>query len=116
GTSRVGLRALMAVSKCDPGALDARTCGFRLAPRINAAGRLSRADAGLELLLTDDPERARAIADELDHANAERRHVEQRILFEAEGMVSEYADAPALVLAGDGWHPGVIGIVASRLA
>ena len=115
-TRRVGLRALMAVSKCDPGAVDARTCGFRLAPRINAAGRLSRADAGLELLLTDDPERAKAIAEELDAANAERRHVEQRILFEAEGLVAEYADAPALVLAGDGWHPGVIGIVASRLA
>src|SRR4051794_35671822 len=115
-TSRVGLRALMAVSKCDPSAVDARTCGFRLAPRINAAGRLSRADAGLELLLTDDAERARAIADELDHANAERRHVEQRILFEAEGLVASFGDAPALVLAGDGWHPGVIGIVASRLA
>src|SRR4051794_13810531 len=68
-TSRVGLRALMAISKCDPSAVDARTCGFRLAPRINAAGRLSRADAGLELLLTDDAERARAIAEELDHAN-----------------------------------------------
>jgi single-stranded-DNA-specific exonuclease len=114
GTSRVGLRALMAVAKADPGAVDARTCGFRLAPRINAAGRLSRADAGLELLLTDDPDRAKAIADELDQANSERRHVEQRILFEAEGMVDP--EAPALVLAGEGWHPGVIGIVASRLA
>jgi single-stranded-DNA-specific exonuclease len=53
-TRRPGLRALMAVSHCDPGAVDARSCGFRLAPRINAAGRLHRADAGLELLLTDD--------------------------------------------------------------
>jgi len=113
-TQRVGLRALMAVAKADPGAVDARTCGFRLAPRINAAGRLSRADAGLELLLTEDPDRAKAIAEELDQANSERRHVEQRILFEAEGMVDP--EAPALVLAGEGWHPGVIGIVASRLA
>jgi single-stranded-DNA-specific exonuclease len=116
GTRRVGLRALMAVAKCDPGAVDARSCGFRLAPRINAAGRLHRADAGLELMLTDDPERAKQIAEELDSANAERRHVEQRILFEAEGQVAQYPDAPAFVLAGEGWHPGVIGIVASRIA
>jgi single-stranded-DNA-specific exonuclease len=105
----------MAVSQCDPSSVDARSCGFRLAPRINAAGRLRRADAGLELMLTPDPERARQIAEELDAANVERRHVEQRILFEAEGMVAQYGDAPAYVLAGDGWHPGVIGIVASRL-
>ncbi|MFL5843982.1 MAG: single-stranded-DNA-specific exonuclease RecJ [Solirubrobacteraceae bacterium] len=116
GTRRVGLRALMGVAKCDPGAVDARSCGFRLAPRINAAGRLSRADAGLELMLTDDPERAKQIAEELDSANAERRHVEQRILFEAEGQVAQYPDAPAFVLAGEEWHPGVIGIVASRIA
>ena len=115
-TKRPGLRALMAVAHCDPGAVDARSCGFRLAPRINAAGRLHRADAGLELLLTDDDERAAAIADELDHANSERRHVEQRILFEAEGQVAQQGDAPAYVLAGDGWHPGVVGIVASRVA
>ena len=59
-TRRAGLRALMEVARCDPGSVDARSCGFRLAPRINAAGRLHRADAGLELLLTDDGERARA--------------------------------------------------------
>ncbi|MCW2990445.1 MAG: single-stranded-DNA-specific exonuclease RecJ [Solirubrobacterales bacterium] len=116
GTRRVGLRALMGVAKCDPGAVDARSCGFRLAPRINAAGRLHRADAGLELMLTDDPDRAKQIAEELDSANAERRHVEQRILFEAEGQVAQYPDAAAFVLAGEGWHPGVIGIVASRIA
>lgn len=116
GTRRVGLRALMAVAKCDPGAVDARSCGFRLAPRINAAGRLHRADAGLELLLTEDEDRARQIADELDHANSERRHVEQRILFEAEGLVAQTGEVSAYVLAGEGWHPGVIGIVASRIA
>ncbi len=116
GTRRVGLRALMAVAKCDPSAVDARSCGFRLAPRINAAGRLHRADAGLELLLTEDPARAGQIAEELDHANSERRHVETRILFEAEAQVAEAGDAAAYVLAGEGWHPGVIGIVASRIA
>jgi single-stranded-DNA-specific exonuclease len=111
-----GIRALLRVARVDPGAVDARAVGFRLAPRINAAGRLYRADAGLELLLTGDADRAAAIADELDHANAERRHTETRILFEAEAQVREAGAQPAYVLAADGWHPGVIGIVASRIA
>ena len=115
-STKPGIRALLRVAKVDPGALDARAIGFRLAPRINAAGRLYRADAGLELVLTDDPERAAAIADELDHANAERRLTETRILFEAEAQVRELGEQPAYVLAGEGWHPGVIGIVASRIA
>ena len=117
-TTRPGLRALMAVAKVDPGAIDAGTVGFRLAPRINAAGRLRRADAGLELLLCSDPVRARAIARELDELNAERRAVEQRILWEAEAQVAELeAQRPrmAYVLAGADWHPGVVGIVASRI-
>jgi single-stranded-DNA-specific exonuclease len=113
---RPGMRALLRVARVDPGALDARAIGFRLAPRINAAGRLYHADAGLELLLTDDAERAAAIADELDRVNAERRLVETRLLFEAEARVREAGDQPAYVLAADGWHPGVIGIVASRIA
>jgi single-stranded-DNA-specific exonuclease len=115
-TRSAGLRALMQVAKADPARIDARAIGFRLAPRLNAAGRLYRADAGVELLLTRDEDRARAIAEELDRANAERRHVEQRILFEAEGMAAEAGECSAYVLAGEGWHPGVIGIVASRIA
>lgn len=115
-TRKVGLRALMRVARVDPGRLDAKALGFRLAPRINAAGRLYRADAGLELVLTQDAERAEAIAQELDRANGERRHVETRILFEAEAQVREAGERPAYVLAGEGWHPGVIGIVASRIA
>ena len=115
-TRSAGLRALMKVAQADPARIDARAIGFRLAPRLNAAGRLYRADAGVELLLTHDDDRARAIAEELDRANAERRHVEQRILFEAEGMVGEMGERSAYVLAGEGWHPGVIGIVASRIA
>jgi single-stranded-DNA-specific exonuclease len=115
-TRRPGLRALMRVARVDPGALDARDIGFRLAPRINAAGRLHRADAGLELVLTEDADRAAAIAEELDAANAERRHVETRILFAAEAQVAELGEQPAYVLAGEDWHPGVIGIVASRIA
>ena len=106
----------MEVARVDPGALDAGAIGFRLAPRINAAGRLHRADAGLELLLTEDPARARAIAAELDAVNTERRDVETRMRFAAEALVAEQGPAPAYVLAAEGWHPGVIGIVAARIA
>ncbi|MGH2945389.1 MAG: single-stranded-DNA-specific exonuclease RecJ [Solirubrobacteraceae bacterium] len=116
GTRKPGLRALTEVARVDPGRVDAAAIGFRLGPRINAAGRLHRADAGLELLLTEDPGRARAIAAELDAVNAERRDVETRILFAAEALVAEQGPAPAYVLAADGWHPGVIGIVAARIA
>jgi single-stranded-DNA-specific exonuclease len=115
-TRKPGLRALMDVARVDPSGLDAGTIGFRLGPRINAAGRLYRADAGLELLLTEDRDRARAIAGELDAVNAERRDVETRIRFEAEAQVAEQGAAAAYVLAAEGWHPGVIGIVAARIA
>ncbi len=116
GTRKPGLRALMEIARVDPGLLDATAIGFRLAPRINAAGRLHRADAGLELLLTEDPARARAIAAELDAVNTERRDVETRILFAAEAQVAEHGPAAAYVLAAEDWHPGVIGIVAARIA
>jgi len=115
-TTRPGLRALMRVARLDPARVDARAVGFRLAPRINAAGRLERADAGLELLLTGDDARAAQIAEELDRLNAERRHVETRILFEAEAQVAAMGERAAYVLAGEGWHKGVIGIVAARIA
>jgi single-stranded-DNA-specific exonuclease len=114
-TEKPGLRALMRVSAIDPGDLDARALGFRLAPRLNAAGRLHRADAALELLLTEDDERAAQVADELDLMNRERQDTETRILFAAEAARTEQEGAHAYVLAGEGWHPGVIGIVASRL-
>jgi single-stranded-DNA-specific exonuclease len=114
-TGRVGLRALMRVSRTDPSAVDAQALGFRLAPRINAAGRLRRPDAGLELLLTADSERAAEIASELDAINVERRAVEQRITWEAESQVAALGERSAYVLAGEDWHPGVIGIVASRI-
>jgi single-stranded-DNA-specific exonuclease len=118
GTRKPGLRALMDVARVDPSLVDEGAIGFRLAPRLNAAGRLYRADAGLELLLTDDPARAREVAAELDAVNAERRDVETRIRFEAEALLGEQSapGAAAHVLAGEGWHAGVIGIVAARLA
>ena len=115
-TSKPGLRALMRVAKVDPSRVDATACGFRLAPRINAAGRLYRADASLELLLTEDAERAAVVAQELDEINAERRHTEERIRFAAEAQVAELGARPAYVLCGEDWHPGVVGIVASRIA
>jgi single-stranded-DNA-specific exonuclease len=115
GTAKPGLRALLEVSGADPSALDTQAIGFRLAPRINAAGRVRSPDAGLELLLTDSVERAREIAAELDGLNHERRAIEERIGWEAEAQVSELGDRYAYVLAGEGWHPGVIGIVASRV-
>ena len=116
---RIGLRALMAAAAVDPEAIDSGALGFRLAPRINAAGRLYRADAGVELMLTQDPDRAAQIAEELNRANAERRWAEQKAVEGAErarsALPPELAEAPALVLAGEGWHPGVVGIAASRM-
>jgi single-stranded-DNA-specific exonuclease len=114
-TKKPGLRALMKIAAVDPGRVDAGAIGFRLAPRINAAGRLQRADAALELVLTDDPARAAEVADELDLLNRERQDTETRMLFAAEAARAEQDGQPAYVLAGEGWHPGVIGIVASRI-
>jgi single-stranded-DNA-specific exonuclease len=116
---RLGLRALMAASKCEPTRLDEGDLAFRLAPRINAAGRLYRADAGVELLLTEDEARAEEIAAELGRANSERRAREREVDTAAEAARRELPErlreAPGLVLAGEDWHPGVVGIVASRL-
>ncbi len=116
---RPGLRALIAAAKVEPNRLDEGDLAFRLAPRINAAGRLYRADAGVELLLTADDARAEEIAIELSHVNAERRATEREVDAAAEAALRELPEearaARGLVLAGEGWHPGVIGIVASRL-
>jgi single-stranded-DNA-specific exonuclease len=116
GTAKPGLRALMSVARVDPGKLTERSVAFALAPRLNAAGRLYRADAGLELVLTEDPLRAAQVAEELGRANHERRQVEMRIRYEAEAQVAALGERAAYVLAGEDWHAGVIGIVASRLA
>jgi single-stranded-DNA-specific exonuclease len=117
---RAGLRALCAAAGSNPTRLDEGDLAFRLGPRINAAGRLYRADAAVELMLTADEARAEAIAADLDRANRERREVEAEVLSEAEraraALPADLAGAPALLLAGEGWHPGVVGIVASRLA
>lgn len=116
---RPGIRALLEAAKCDPTQLDEGDLAFRLAPRINAAGRLYRADAGVELFLTEDEGRAKEIALELSRANSERRATEREVTNAAEAALRELPEelraAPAIVVAEEGWHPGVIGIVASRL-
>jgi len=113
------LRALIAAAKVEPTRLDEGDLAFKLAPRINAAGRLYRADAGVELFLTEDDVRAAEIANELGRANGERRATEREVANEAEAALRDLPDelreASGLVVAGEGWHPGVIGIVASRL-
>jgi single-stranded-DNA-specific exonuclease len=118
-TQKPGLQALMRSAGVDPAAVDAGAVGFRLGPRINAAGRLGHPRAALELLLSEDADDARRLADSLEELNRERQAVEGRILREAIAQVEEWPEEarrrPAYVLAGADWHEGVIGIVASRL-
>ena len=118
-TQKPGLRALMKSARVDPARVDEGAVGFRLAPRINASGRLCRPGAALELLLTEDKDEAGRLAHELEELNRERQGVEDRILREALAKVEEWPEAKqrrrGYVLADEGWHEGVIGIVASRL-
>jgi single-stranded-DNA-specific exonuclease len=118
-TQRPGLRALMEAAHVDPAAVDEGAVGFRLGPRINAAGRLCRPVEALQLLLTDDRDEARRLADRLEVLNRDRQAVEQRILREAIGQVESWPESRrrrrGYVIADEGWHEGVIGIVASRL-
>jgi len=118
-TQKPGLRALMRVAGVDPAACDEGAIGFRLAPRINAAGRLCRPEAALELLLTEDDDDAMRLAYQLEDLNRERQVVEERILraavAEIESWPAERRAHRGYVVAGADWHEGVIGIVASRL-
>lgn len=115
-TGVVGLRALMEVAALRP-PLGVRDFSHGLAPRLNAAGRLAHAAAAVRLLTTEDPEEARAVAAELDSLNKERRALCEQVLAEAiqEIEAGGLQERPALVLAREGWHPGVVGIVASQL-
>lgn len=117
--SNPGLSALMAAAKAPLRAASVFDAGFVLGPRINAGGRIGRSDLGARLLSTDDPAEAEALAKQLDALNTGRRQVEKEIVEAAIRAVEHGAnfdpEAAALVVAGDDWHPGVIGIVASRL-
>jgi single-stranded-DNA-specific exonuclease len=118
-TQKPGLRELMRVARVDPATVDAGAIGFRLAPRLNAAGRLGRPEAALELLLCDEREPAARLAQQLEDLNRERQAVEERILREAVDEIESWPEPRrkhrAFVVAGADWHEGVIGIVASRL-
>jgi single-stranded-DNA-specific exonuclease len=118
-TQKPGLRALMASARVDPALVDAGSVSFRLAPRINAAGRLGHPGAALDLLLTEEREEAESLAAELERLNRDRQAVEERILREALAQVEEWPESKrhrrGYVVAGGDWHRGVIGIVASRL-
>ncbi len=118
-TQKPGLRALMEAARVDPATVDEGAIGFRLAPRINAAGRLGKPEAGLHLLLTESPREAALLARELEEVNRDRQSVEERILREAVEQIESWPEATrrrrAYVVAGADWHEGVIGIVASRL-
>ncbi len=118
-TDKQGLRALMRSAGVDPAAVDTGAIAFRLAPRINAAGRLGHPGAALEVLLTDDPVEAGRLANELEELNRDRQAVEERILRDAIRQIEEWPEPQrrrlGYVIAGEEWHRGVIGIVASRL-
>ena len=92
-----------------------RDLGFALGPRINAGGRVGKSDLGVRLLTATDPEEAREIATELDRLNEERRAIEMLVTEQATALAEAQTDAPLVLVSGKGWHPGVIGIVASRL-
>jgi len=118
-TQKSGLQALMRSAGVDPAAVDAGAVGFRLAPRINAAGRLQHPQTALHLLLTEDAREAAEFAGRLEELNRDRQAVEDRIVREAIAQVEAWPESRqrrrGYVVADAGWHEGVIGIVASRL-
>lgn len=110
----VGMAALIDASRLTrpPSCSD---CGFALGPRINAGGRVGEANLGVRLLTTDDPDEARAIAEQLSALNDERRAIEAAVQQAAEQQIDAQHNRAVLMIAGHGWHPGVIGIVAGRI-
>ena len=114
GRKNIGMSALIEASRLKRAPI-CSDLGFALGPRINAGGRVGKSDLGVRLLTTEDPEEARQIAAELDHFNEERRAIEAHVLEEAEAMCTAQQNQAVAVLSGKGWHPGVIGIVASRI-
>ena len=115
-TRRPGIAALMKESGCAPENVSATSIGFMLAPRINAAGRMGKIELATELFLTKDPERATYLARALCDLNKQRQAVESEIYAEALSMLQVEKTPEAIVLAGETWHQGVVGIVASRIA
>ena len=117
-SSHPGIRALLQVAQLGDLPLTTEDVGFKIGPRLNAAGRLSRPELVVELLTSDDPARCTHLAQELDAANRERRVIESGVLVAAEAQAAALVrdgDPSALVVWGEGWHMGVVGIVAARL-
>ncbi|MFH1739815.1 MAG: DHHA1 domain-containing protein, partial [bacterium] len=116
---RMGIQALLEVSSTDPNSMDASTIGFRIGPRINALGRLSDPRAAVELLVTRDESRAFEIATEMNRLNGKRQTLERQVTRDAHALIAQDGlfreEVPLLVVAGENWHRGVIGIVAARL-
>ncbi|WP_270935267.1 single-stranded-DNA-specific exonuclease RecJ [Falsiroseomonas oryzae] len=113
---RPGIAALLEVAQAKD-APSAHTLGFLLGPRINASGRIAESDLGLRLLVEDDPVEARAMAETLDAVNRRRQEVEGEVLSAAMDAAAAQADRghPVILVTGEGWHPGVVGIVAGRI-
>jgi len=117
-TKNPGLVALLEIAGLAGRTLTAEDVGFQIGPRLNASGRLGSAERAVELLLATDAASAKRYALELDGLNQQRKEIEARVLVEARAAARELADPdehPVLVLAGQGWHQGVVGIVAARL-
>lgn len=110
-----GLAALAAASSLAPGQIESYNVAFHMAPRLNAGGRIAHAAAGVQMLLAPTMAEALPFAEKLDQENRTRQSMEEQILREAKAMAEKCQDDPVLLVAGTGWHPGVIGIVASRL-
>jgi single-stranded-DNA-specific exonuclease len=110
----IGITALLAASRLER-APQCSDLGFALGPRINAGGRVGKSDLGVRLLTTLDPEEAALIAAELDRLNGERRAIEASVQEQAQAMLDGLHNCSVALVAGQGWHPGVIGIVAGRL-
>ena len=110
----LGLNALISASRLTRAPI-CSDLGFALGPRINAGGRVGKSDLGVRLLTTRDPDEAAALAEELDRLNTERRAIEAAVQEEADLLAARQANRAVAVVAGAGWHPGVIGIVAGRL-
>jgi single-stranded-DNA-specific exonuclease len=118
GTRNPGLAALKGVAKLNGRALTAEDVAFQIGPRINASGRLGSAETAVELLLAEDPGEAARLAARLDELNVQRKEIEREVHVAAREQARKFADPtenPVLVLAGEGWHQGVVGIVAARI-
>ncbi|MVZ98499.1 single-stranded-DNA-specific exonuclease RecJ [Sphingorhabdus sp. IMCC26285] len=114
GRRNIGLAALIEASRLNRAPV-CSDLGFALGPRINAGGRVGKSDLGVRLLTTEDRDEARTIASELNRLNEERRAIESAVQDEAESMIQGQHNKAVVLLAGQGWHPGVIGIVAGRI-